>query len=41
MNDVRKTYSQELEHLQQLLLEMGAMAEELIKDSVKSLIEIR
>jgi len=39
MTDVRKTYSQELEHLQQLLLEMGAMAEELIKDSVKSLIE--
>ncbi len=39
MSDVRKTYSQELEHLQQLLLEMGAMAEELIKNSVKALIE--
>ncbi len=39
MSDVRKTYSQELDHLQQLLLEMGAMAEELIKDSIKALIE--
>ena len=39
MDDIRKTYSQELEHLQHSLLEMGAMAEELIKSSVKSLIE--
>jgi phosphate transport system protein len=39
MSDVRKTYSQELEHLQQLLLEMGAMTEELIKNSIKALIE--
>ena len=39
MSDPRKTFSQQLEELQQAMLEMGALAEELIKDSVKSLIE--
>ena len=39
MNGIRKTYSQELEHLRRSILEMGAVAEELIKDSIKALMD--
>jgi phosphate transport system protein len=38
MDEMRKTFSHNLEDLQQSMLEMGALAEELIKESVKALI---
>lgn len=39
MTDTRKTFSHQLEELQQAMLEMGAMSEELIKNSVKALLD--
>ena len=38
-DQVRRTYSQELEALKQSTLRMGALAEELIRSSIKALIE--
>lgn len=39
MSDNRKTFSHQLEALQQSMLEMGAMSEELIKSSIKALLD--
>lgn len=39
MSDTRKSYSQQLDDMRNSMLEMGAMAEELIKNCVKALLE--
>lgn len=39
MSDNRKTFTHQLEELQQSMLEMGAMSEELIKNSIKALLD--